>query len=64
MDFRNESDKHKIEKAVKAAPKEGTASPVGAITPDAIGQTFVDTAARVGYIAVGLTNADWLVVTP
>lgn len=36
----------------------GTAAP--AITPDFIGQEFVDTTARVSYKAVGITNAaDW-----
>lgn len=64
MDFRNASDKHMIEEAVKAAPENGIVTPVGAVTPDAIGQIYVDTVARVGYVAVGMTSADWLVVTP
>ena len=64
MDFRNASDKHMIELAVKAAPENGIVTPVGAVTPDAIGQIYVDTVTKIGYVAVGLTSADWSVITP
>ncbi len=62
MDFRNESDKHKIEDAVNAAPMHGTATPVGAVTPKKIGQIYVDTATPAAYVATGLTNADWFAI--
>lgn len=37
----------------------GTATPVEAVVPVAIGQVFVDTTAKKVYVAVGLTHADW-----
>lgn len=62
MDFRNASDKAKIEKAVNLAPIHGTGTPVGVETPKGIGQIFVDTATPAAYIATGLTNADWFTI--
>lgn len=43
--------------------KTGVASPIGVITPDNIGQHFIDTAAPALYQAVGLTSADWVALT-
>jgi hypothetical protein len=39
--------------------KIGTATPVGSLVPDFIGQIAIDTTADEAYIATGLTNADW-----
>ena len=40
---------------------EGIVTPVGAVTPDYLGQHYIDTtpASEVAYVAKGLTNADW-----
>jgi len=37
----------------------GIVTPVGAVTPDFIGQHYVDTSANLIYQAYGLTNTDW-----
>ena len=37
----------------------GTATPAGSVTPDYVGQIYVDTTADIAYVAVGTTNADW-----
>lgn len=39
----------------------GTVAPT--VTPKAIGQMFVDTTAKVGYIACGLLSTDWKQIT-
>jgi len=38
----------------------GTGSPVGAVTPLSIGQTYIDTAGPTIYTSYGLTNTDWV----
>ena len=37
----------------------GVVTPVGAVTPDYIGQQYVDTVTDTMYFAVGATSADW-----
>ena len=39
--------------------RTGTGSPVGAVTPDYLGQHYVDTAAPLIYQAFGTANTDW-----
>lgn len=41
-------------------PIQGTGSPSGSVTPDFIGQSYIDTAAGTFYRADGLTNTDWV----
>lgn len=41
----------------------GSGSPVGSVTPQAVGEFFFDSAGPALYIATGLTNADWVNVT-
>ncbi|OHD15233.1 MAG: hypothetical protein A2Y38_04235 [Spirochaetes bacterium GWB1_59_5] len=43
---------------------EGMASPVGSVTPDYPGITFIDTNNDDGYISTGTTNTDWKKTTP
>jgi len=38
---------------------DGTVTPVGAITPEAVGDLYVDTTANAAYIATGTANTDW-----
>jgi len=40
----------------------GAGSPIGAVTPDAIGDLYVNTTDGSLYIASGLTNLDWVIV--
>jgi hypothetical protein len=40
----------------------GTVVPIGAITPDVIGQRYVNTNAQTVYIAVGLNSSDWKII--
>lgn len=42
-----------------ANAQSGAGSPAGVVTPDAIGQLYVDTTNGGLYQAVGATNADW-----
>jgi hypothetical protein len=46
----------------KINTKTGTTSPT--ITPSFIGQVYVNTATGTGYMATGLTSADWKQTTP
>lgn len=39
----------------------GSGSPIGVITPDFIGQTYIDTVSHIVYFSKGLTNADWII---
>lgn len=43
--------------------KTGTAAPNGSVVPAMVGDIYVDTTAKIGYMAVGLTNADWKQIT-
>jgi len=40
--------------------QSGVVSPIGTMTPDFIGQTYIDTVAGIAYTSTGLTNADWV----
>ena len=40
--------------------KTGTTTPIGNVTPDAIGQHFLDTVTGTFYQADGTTNTDWI----
>lgn len=40
--------------------KNGIGNPNGVVTPDFIGQTYIDTVAGIVYTSTGLTNADWI----
>jgi acetylornithine/succinyldiaminopimelate/putrescine aminotransferase len=40
--------------------QSGVISPIGTVTPDFIGQTYIDTVAGIAYTSTGLTNADWI----
>ena len=44
------------------SPLTGTATPVGAVVPNYIGQIYVNTTAPDVYISTGLTNSDWVQV--
>lgn len=37
----------------------GNGTPAGSVTPNFIGQTYIDTATGSFYYSTGLTNADW-----
>lgn len=41
-------------------PIQGTAAPSGSVTPDTIGQGFLDNTNGNYYIATGTTSSDWL----
>lgn len=38
---------------------EGAVTPVSAVTPDFVGQTYFDTVTKIFYRATGTTNTDW-----
>ena len=37
----------------------GAVTPIGAVTPEAVGDLYVDTATSTAYVATGATNSDW-----
>lgn len=41
-----------------------TGSPVGVVTPDQLGQTYLDTSANEVWMATGFTNTDWVQIFP
>jgi len=44
---------------VPLSPIQSTGSPLGSVTPDAIGQYYFATDTNNLYIATGLTSSDW-----
>jgi hypothetical protein len=40
----------------------GTVIPSGTVTPDVIGQIYVNTTAQNIYVAIGLTNTSWKLI--
>jgi len=42
---------------------DGTVTPVGAVTPEAVGDLYIDTVTSKVYVAAGTTSADWEEVT-
>lgn len=40
--------------------QQGSGSPVGVVTPTAVGYRYTDTSNGAVYLAVGATNADWI----
>lgn len=41
-----------------------TGSPVGAVTPDQVGQTYRDTTTDTVWMSTGLNNTDWIQIFP
>lgn len=44
---------------IPCAPIQGTGNPNGTVTPDTIGQGFLDTTSGNFYLATGTTSSDW-----
>jgi hypothetical protein len=49
---------------VISSPITGLTSPEGSVTPNYVGEIYVDTTNDDGYMAVGLTSSDWKKITP
>jgi hypothetical protein len=47
---------------VKATTRTGTANPTATVTPNYVGEIYLDNSAHKVYIAEGLTNTSWLVL--
>ena len=41
----------------------GTIIPTASVTPNAIGQIYINTTAQTVYVAIGLNNTDWKLIT-
>jgi hypothetical protein len=46
-----------------ATVRVGVVTPVGAVVPAFIGQVYIDTVTKLGYLAVGAANTDWKQIT-
>jgi hypothetical protein len=46
--------------AKRLAHVEGTASPIGSVTPDFIGQQYIDTTNKAVFTSTGTTNTSWV----
>jgi hypothetical protein len=46
----------------KANTRTGTADPTATVTPNYLGEIYLDTSAHKVYISDGLTNTSWLVL--
>jgi hypothetical protein len=40
----------------------GVVTPIGSVTPDFLGQVYIDTVTSFFYFAVGVTDMDWVTI--